>query len=164
MSCKNCGTKLMFLAGILLAVSVLFPNGPAGFTAKPVPVEPVVPVVGHATDAGILALLANATPDDKARFDSVYTGLANVLTRDKGVRVNTTEQFHDIQANTLQLAVEKPGVYSGLDVAIEQLFDGAIGSKEVQAITPDMLKKIVDVCETIASSARQAKPIIVEKK
>jgi len=165
MNCKNCGTKLVLLAGVLLAISLLFPNGPGAFMAKPEPVvAPVAPVVEHATDAGILTLLANATPEDKARTDSVYTGLARVLTRDNSARVNTTEQLHDIQTNTLQLAIEKPGTYPGLDVAIEQLFDAAIGSKEVQSITPDMLKKIIDVCETIASSARQAKPIIAEKK
>ena len=170
MNCKNCGTKLVLLAGVLLVISLLFPNGPGAFMAKPEPVVvPVAPVVEHATNDGILTLLADATPEDKARIDSVYTGLARVLTRDNSARVNTTEQLYDIHANTLQLAIEKPGVYTGLDVAIERLFDAAIESKdvnakEVQLITPDMLKKIVDVCETIASSARQAKPIVVEKK
>ena len=149
MNCKNCNTALLWLAGGLLAVSLLFPNGPK--LSKP---TPATPVVAHATDAKIVTLLANADAADKARINGIYTALVAVLKKDAGKRITTTEQWADLQANTLQLAIDTPGKYPGLDTAIEAVFMAKLGTDDVLSGTPETQAKLIDACETIASSAR----------
>ena len=150
MNCKNCETTMLWLAGGLLAISLAFPNGPM---AVKKPAAPVVPVTPHATDAGIVQLLVAAAPEDKARINGIYTSLAAVVTRDAGKRITTTEQWADLQANTLQLAIDKAGKYPGLDKAIEAVFLAKLGTDDVLPSTPDTQAKLVDACETVASSA-----------
>jgi len=150
MNCKNCNKALLWLAGALLAVSIAFPNGlKLGQLAAP-----VTPVAEHATDSEIVQLLANATAADKARINGIYTALAAVLKKDAGKRITTTEQWADLQANTLQLAIDTPGKYPGLDTAIELVFAGKLGTDDVMPSTPETQAKLIDACETIASSAR----------
>jgi hypothetical protein len=141
---------MLWLAGALLAVSVVFPNGPT----LPVKPAPVTPAVVHATDAGIVTLLANADSADKARINGIYTALVAVLKKDAGKRITTTEQWADLQANTLQLAIDTPGKYPGLDTAIEAVFLATLGTDDVLPGTPETQAKLIDACETIASSAR----------
>ena len=150
MNCKNCHKAVLWLAAALLVVSIVFPNGPK--LGKPV--APVTPAVEHATDATIVKLLATADSADKARINGIYTALAAVLKKDAGKRITTTEQWADLQANTLQLAIDTPGKYSGLDTAIEAVFLAKLGTDDVLPGTPDTQAKLIDACETIASSAR----------
>jgi hypothetical protein len=150
MSCKNCHKVVLWLAAALLVVSVVFPNGPK--LGKPV--APVAPVAEHDTDATIVKLLATADSADKARVNGIYTALAAVLKKDAGKRITTTEQWADLQANTLQLAIDTPGKYPGLDTAIEAVFLAKLGTDDVLPGTPDTQAKLIDACETIASSAR----------
>jgi hypothetical protein len=150
MNCKNCNTAMLWLAGALLVVSVVFPNGPT----LPVKPAPVTPVVVHDTDAVIVTLLANADSADKARINGIYTALVAVLKKDAGKRITTTEQWADLQANTLQLAIDTPGKYPGLDTAIEAVFLAKLGTDDVLPGTPETQAKLIDACETIASSAR----------
>ena len=96
---------------------------------------------------------ADDAKEDKARVNSVYEGMAFVLTRDGGKRISTTEQWADLQANTLQLAIEQPGKYPGLDVAIENVFVAKVGTKDVLPSNADTRAKLIDACKTIASSA-----------
>jgi len=148
--------KFVWIAGALLLFSLMFPQGLSLPKFPAVPVVPTpAPVVPAGTgDAEIVDLLKSAAPADKARIVDVYTGLRTVLLRDGGKRVTTTEKFADLQANTLQLAIDTPGKYSGLDVAIERVFATAVGTKDVVAVTPDMQKSLVQACDVIIASAR----------
>lgn len=153
MTNKNSGSLLVVLAGILLAVSLLFPNGPQVVE----PAAPTAPVVSHATDAKIVELLATAAAADKLRIRDVYTALEAVLARDLAkppARITTTEQWAELQANTLQLAIDAPGKYPGLDVAIEAVFLAKLGTDDVLPGTAATRAKLIDACATIASSAR----------
>jgi hypothetical protein len=153
MNCKNSNKTVLWLAGALLAVSILFPNGPTLST----PVVPVAPAVPHATDAEIVRVLATATAADKANVRGIYTALATILRRDIAkppMRITTTEKWADLQANTLQLAIEQVGKYPGLDKAIEAVFLAEVGTDDVVHGSPETHAKLIDACETIASSAR----------
>lgn len=154
MTTKNSGTGLVVLAGLLLAVSLLFPNG---LPVRKPAVVPSTPVAPQATDAEIVKLLASADAADKLRIVDVYTALSAVLARDLAkppVRITTTEQWADLQANTLQLAIDRPGKYPGLDLAIEAVFLAKVGTDDVLPGTPDTQAKLIDACATIAASAR----------
>lgn len=150
--------KFVWIAGALLLFSLMFPQGlslpkfpvvPSVPDPAPAPVAPAVD-----SDAEIVDLLRAAAQPDKARIVGVYTGLRTVLLRDGGKRVTTTEKFADLQANTLQLAIDTPGKYPGLDVAIERVFAAAVGTKDVVAVTPEMQKSLVHACDVIIASAR----------
>jgi hypothetical protein len=151
MNCKNCLNKLMWLAGVLLVVSFVFPNGFEFGSAKPEPAAPTAPV---ATDSTIVTILADAAPEDRSRISGIYDALAFVLKRDGAKLITTTEQWALLQANTLQKAIETPGEYPDLDVAIEAVFARAIGTDDVVSVTPEVEQKLVTACETIANSAR----------
>jgi hypothetical protein len=153
MNCKNCNTALLWLAGALLAASIVFPNG----LKLGKPAAPVAPVAEHATDAEIVRVLAEATAADKANVNGIYTALATILRRDIAkppMRITTTEKWADLQANTLQLAIEQVGKYPGLDKAIEAVFLAKVGTDDVVQGSPETHAKLIDACETIASSAR----------
>lgn len=141
--------KLVWVAGLLLLLSVVFPNGIKLPVATPVVVEPV-----GETDAQIVALLKNASTEDKNRVVSIYSGLKFVLQRDKGQRVNTTEKWAELQANTLQLAVEQVGKYPGLDVAINDVFKRVVGTDDVLPANADTQIKLIKACDIIANSTR----------
>lgn len=155
MSTKNSGTIVVVLAGLLLVVALLFPNG---VTFKQQPVTPPAPVVEpHSVDAAIVKLLEKADAADKLRIVDVYTALSAVLARDLAkppARITTTEQWAELQANTLQLAIDQPGRYPGLDKAIEAVFLAKLGTDDVLPGTADTQAKLIDACDTIASSAR----------
>lgn len=153
MNCKNCLNKLVWLAGALLVLSLVFPNG---FDVPGTAPQVIDPVVIGPTDAAVVSALADATPEDRAHIAGIYTGLVTVLKRDSAkppLRIATTEQWADLQANTLQLAIETPGVYLGLDTAIEAVFAQAIGTDDVMSVTLDVQQKLITACETITNSA-----------
>jgi hypothetical protein len=141
--------KLVWVFGILLALSFFVPTGGV---VKPVPAPAPVPAPPAETDARIASVLQNATPEDRARIASIYTGLRTVLTRDKGEFVNNTERFAVLQANTLKLAVDQVGRYPGLDVAIEGVFKTAIGTDDVVSLTPDVVAALCKACDIIINS------------
>ena len=144
--------KLVWLAGFLLALSLVFPNGVT--LPLPKPPQPDVVVPSAAPDAEIVSLLQNATPEDKARIASVYTGLGVVLTRPKALElVTTTEKFAIMHGNTLDVAIDKVGEYPGLDEAIERVFAAAVGTDDVIPMTPELATKLVNACDVIVSSA-----------
>lgn len=143
--------KLVWVAGLVLLLSVVFPNGiKIPTVTKP---DAVVVPAGE-TDATIVSLLKPATAEDKGRVVSVYDGLKFVLQRDKGQRVNTTEKWAELQANTLNLSVEQVGKYPGLDAAINDVFKRVVGTDDVLPATADTQLKLVKACEIIANSAR----------
>lgn len=144
--------KLVLVAGALLLFSLLFPNGVQLPKPKPVVVVPVAPEV--TPDSTIVKLLKDATAEDKARIVSIYEGMAYVLRRDVGARLNTTEKWAEFQANTLQLAVEQVGKYPGLDDAIESVFARSIGTDDVVPSTPENQQKLLKACEIIIASAQ----------
>jgi hypothetical protein len=146
--------KLVWVAGLLLVVALLYPNG----FSLPVPGPKPEPVPAPAlvdTDPAIVATLANATAEDKQHIAGVYEGMLRVFNRDKGVRVKTTERWADFQANTLQLAIETPGEYPGLDVAIENVFKTQLGTDDVLPTNTDTQQKITKACQIIIASARK---------
>jgi len=142
--------KLVWVAGLVLLVALFFPNGISLPTPKPVPAP-----VDVETDATIVKILAEATPEDKAHIAGVYDAMATVLRRDNGVRIKTTERWSDYQANTLQLAMETPGKYEGLDVAIEDVFKKTVGTDDVLPNNPETQQRLVKACEVVAASARK---------
>jgi hypothetical protein len=142
--------KLVWLAGLLLVVALVYPNGITLPSSQPTPPAVVVPV-----DDEIVKILAKATGEDKAHVAGVYDAMATVLKRDNGVRIKNTERWSDYQANTLQLAIETPGVYTGLDVAIEAVFKREIGTDDVQPNNPETQQKLIRACEIVSASARK---------
>lgn len=147
--------KLLWFAGALLAVSFLFPNGlnfpPPAPTPVPAPAPEPAPVVD--TDAEIVKLLAAADAADKARIVDVYTAMKTILIRDDGKLVNTTEKWATWQGNTLTLAIDTPGKYPGLDVAIENVFLRVVGTDDVLPNNGETQMKLIKACDIIAASA-----------
>lgn len=147
----------VWVSGALLVLSLLFPNGislPAPAPA-PVPAPQPEPEPAPVTPApAIVNLLKNADPADKRRIADVYTAAATILRRDNGARLNTTEKWAEWHAQTLQLAIETPGKYPGLDEAIEQVIAGSLGTDDVLSVTPDVQAKLIAACDVIAASAR----------
>lgn len=144
--------KLVWVAGAVLLVSFVFPNG----VAIPV-VKPAVDVVepSAAADAEISKLLRNADAADKGRVRSIYSGLASVLRRDATVkRLRNTEQWAEVHAATLDLAVEQVGKYPGLDVAINDVFLRVVGTDDVMPANDSMRAKLIEACDVIVASAR----------
>ena len=147
--------KLVWVAGAILIFSLVFPNGinvRPPVKPTPTPVDPAVPAA--TPDAKIVELLSSASAADRGRIISVYTGLRTVMLRDKGKRINTTEKLAELQANTLQLAIDKPGTYPGLDVAIDAVFAAQIGTDDVLAITDEVTQRVVKACDIIIASAK----------
>lgn len=144
--------KLVWVAGLVFVVALLFPDGITLPKPKPTPapVDVAVPV-----DAAVVKALANATPEDKAHVAGIYDAMAVVLKRDNGQRIKTTERLSDYQTNMLQLAVATPGKYEGLDVAIENVFKTQIGTDDVIVNTPETQQKILKACQIVAASARK---------
>lgn len=148
--------KLVWIFGVLLALSFLVPNKLPDWvpTPKPTPVTPDEPT-NTATDDKIVALLANASEEDCARIVGVYTAAAKILKRDAATQfLSTSEQFSKWHERTLKMAIEEPGKYPGLDAAIEAVFATAVGTDDVVAVTDDMRAKLIGACETIANSAK----------
>lgn len=149
--------KLVWAAGVVLAFAVLYPNGISLSTILPAKDDVVVSDV--ASNPEIVTLLSGADAADKARIVSVYRGLKAVLDKDNGGRVNTTEKFEELHGETLKLALDTPGKYPGLDIAIEAVFYGALHDADtdasvVNAITPLVQNKLVKACEIVMASAR----------
>lgn len=144
--------KLVWVAGFVLLFALVFPNGVTlPTTTKPVDVD----TAAVETDPTIVKLLAEATAADKARVCSIYFGLNRVLKRDATVRrLKTTEQWAELQAATLDLAVEQVGKYAGLDVAINEVFLRVLGTDDVLPGTDDTRNKLIKACEIIEASAR----------
>ena len=138
--------NFVWLAAALLLLSFVYPNGPT------LPVSPAVTPVGP-TDPTLLKILSNATPEDRARVRDVYTALGAVIARDAGKRVTTTEQWAELHARTLQLAIDTPGKYSGLDEAIEVVFKTTVGTDDVLPSNDDTRKKLISACEIVSSTA-----------
>lgn len=142
---------VVWVFGALLLLSFAFPNGVTlPVTPKPPVVQPETPVV---TDEAIVNVLADATAEDRARVNGIYSGLKAVIERDNGDLVTTTEKWALLQANTLKLAVEQVNKYPGLDVAIDNVFKEQIGTMDVATVNADMVKKLATACEIIANSA-----------
>lgn len=143
--------KLVLVAGVVLLLSFVFPHG--------VPVPVVTPVVEDtdtaAPDAEIVKVLKPATAADKARVRSIYSGLSAVLRRDASVkRLKTTEQWAEVHAATLNLAVEQVGKYPNLDVAINNVFLRAVGTDDVLPANDATRAKLTEACDVIVASAR----------
>lgn len=150
--------KMVWVAAGLLAFALFFPNGISLPTFSP-DTDTDVDVVDVKPDAQVVKLLASADQADKNRIVSVYTGLKTVLTRDNGKRINTTEKWEEVQAQTLQMAIDTPGKYAGLDEAIEAVFVAAVKDDNtdptvVNPVTPEMQAKLVKACEILIASAK----------
>lgn len=148
--------NLVWLAGALLVVSFVFPDGfqPVNKGGAVVVTTTDYVVPDAAPDATIAKLLAKADRADKSRVVGIYTALHRVLSRDGGQRVSNTEKWADLQANTLQLAVEQVNKYPGLDDAIENVFKSTVGTDDVSPVRGDVLPKLLKACEIIVASAR----------
>jgi hypothetical protein len=148
---------VVWIAGLVLVLSFVFPNGLSFPTPAPVPPAPVPvpePEPTPTVDTTIAGLLANADTEDKQRIVDVYTALKVILQRDNGKRINTSEKWADWHANTLQLAIESPGKYPGLDVAIEAVFLNTLGTDDVLPTNPDTQAKLVEACDIVIASAQ----------
>lgn len=148
---------LVWVAAVVLGFSLAFPNGldVTSFVAS----KPVSQDADATPDPRVKKALAGASANDKARIIGVYRGLRNVMTRDNAARVNTTEKWAELQARTLQMAIETPGKYPGLDTAIEAVFFDAVQDENtdasvVNAITPEIQSKLVKACDIVIASAK----------
>jgi hypothetical protein len=158
---------VVWFAGLIVLIAFLFPNGlPLTFPARPVtPVTPVVPEPPAPvieTDAAVLETLKPATAVDRAHIAGTYLGAIDVLRRDNGKLIKTTEQWATYQARMLNLSVDGTaikGKYPGLDVAIDNVFVRLLGTtqgaNDVLAVNADVLAKLVKACEIVANSAQK---------
>jgi hypothetical protein len=150
--------KLLWFAGAILAAAFLFPNGidlARPVDPVPAPAPAPVPAPTVETDAKIVELLAAAAPEDKSRIVDVYTAMAVILKRDDGKLVNTTEKWATFQTNTLTLAIDQPGKYPGLDVAIEAVFLRVVGTDDVLPNNGETQMKLIKACDIIVASAKK---------
>jgi len=148
--------KLVWVAGLLLLTSLVFPNGPTLPVFNKPAVRPVI--ADAATDAEIVKLLTGGTAADRARIYDVYTSLKTVLQRPTAPdRITTTEKWEELHGRTLDLAIEQVNKYPGLDVAIERVFQTAVGTDDVMPGNPETLKKLGEACDIVASSVVAAK-------
>ena len=139
---------VLWLAGALLVASFVEPHLHA--PAQPAPTAPVV------TDPTVVRILQNAESADKQHVHDLYAALKVVLDRDvqkSPARLTTTEQWRELHARTLQLAVDKPGKYADLDKAIEAVVFAQLGTLDPVTITPEVSKKLTTACEIVAASA-----------
>lgn len=153
--------KLVWVAGLLLALSFVFPNGislPPIPAPTPAPAPAPAPEPAEATDARIVSLLEKADRADKAHIRGIYTGLISVVTRDAGKLMKTTEQWETLQANTLHMAVDDlpiKGKYPGLDVAIEAVFESKLGQEKDVVMADEKTRgAIVEACKVVIASAQ----------
>lgn len=143
-----------WLAGLLLLWSIVFPDG--------LPIKPVTPVVPVSptgeTDGKIVELLAGSDAEDRARIRDVYLALKTILQRPSApTLISTTEKWAELQARTLNLAIDEVGKYPTLDQAIEQVFLTTVGTDDVLPGNPETLKKLTEACDIVANSAAVAK-------
>lgn len=146
--------KLVWVAAVLLGLSVIFPNGlPLPSVPGPVPDVPAPVVVEK--DAAIVTALATADAADKKRIAGIYEAMKAVTIRDDGKRLNNTEKFAEYQAAVLQLAVRHtPGKYPNLDVAIENVFLREVGTDDVVPLNASTIEKIARACDVIVASTK----------
>lgn len=148
--------KLVWVAGIVLLLSFVFPEG-VSLSGGKVEVDDTVGGITAPKDPQIVKLLAKADAADKRRIVSVYTGLGTVLKRDAvQKRLKTTEQWAEVQGYTLDLAIDpaKVGKYAGLDVAINDVFLRVLGTDDVLPGNDETRGKLLEACDIIAASAQ----------
>jgi hypothetical protein len=143
--------RLVWLAGLVLLASFAEPYIRGTYQQAPVVVEDSST---DKTDPTIQKLLADAAAADKADVRGIYKALRAVVNRDAGKRVVTTEQWSDLQENTLQLAITQVNKYPGLDEAIEQVFLTTLGTDDVLPGNEQTRSKIVEACDVIINSAK----------
>lgn len=140
---------LVWIAGGVLLLSFIWPDFPRLSSPEAPPVvNPAAEV-----DAEIVATLRPATAADKRRIVDVYTALATIVRRDLGKRVTNTEQWAELQARTLDLAIDTPGKYPKFDQQIEAVFLRCVGTDDVVPANAEMQGKLIQACEIIANSA-----------
>jgi hypothetical protein len=148
--------KLVWIAGLLLVTSLVFPNGPSFNWKKPGPSPTPAPAVK--VDAEIVKLLNGSPAEDRARIRDVYTSLKVILQRPTAPqRVTTTEKWEELHGRTLELAIDQVGKYPTLDEQIERVFLAAVGTDDVLPGNPETFKKLMEACDTVAGSAAAAK-------
>lgn len=147
--------KLVWLFGVLLALSFAFPHG---IRLPKAPTVPVTPDTGtKETDSKIIAALAGSSQEERSRIIGVYSGMKFVLNRDAGQLISTTERWSVYQANTLKLAIETPGKFPGLDTAIENVFVTTVGTDDVLPGNNDTRNKLVTACDIVINSVNAVK-------
>jgi hypothetical protein len=145
--------KLVLVAGLLLVAAFVQPYI-ARVVSKPVVVaDDPVPTTNE-VDSKISSILKAASQADRNRIVGVYKALKSTLIKDNGKRVVTTEQWRDLHGNTLDLAIETPGKYSGLDLAIEAVFFRTVGTDDVLPGNDATRAKLINACDIIVNSAR----------
>jgi len=158
---------VVWFAGLIVLIAFLFPNGiPVNFPRprppQPTPVVPEPPAPVIETDTAVVDALKAATAVDRAHIAGTYLGAMDVLRRDNGRLIKTTEQWATYQARMLNLSVDGTsikGKYTGLDVAIDNVFVRVLGTtpgaNDVLAVNADVLAKLVKACEIVANSAQK---------
>lgn len=142
--------KIVWLIGALLLLSLVAPHVKLP-EIKPTPVQPAKPA--GPVDERLVSILAAAAPADKSRIVDVYRSLEAVLRKDNRTRITTSEQWAEVHAATLQLAIDTPGKYPDLDAAIEAVFLATVGTDDVLPNNEDTHKKLMEACNIIANSA-----------
>lgn len=142
------------VAAVLFCGSLMFPNG-IPLPTPPAPTPPTVTTPVVPADAAVATALRSATPADRARVVDIYTSFAKVVERDAGNALKTNEHISQLQERALIMAVETPGKYPGLDVAIDAAIARAFdGNLDVVALTPETRKNVITACWSIVAAAR----------
>lgn len=112
-----------------------------------VPKSPPTPAV----TGPVATALRSAPSSDRAYLASIYSALADVVTRDKGQRITTTAVWRAIHQDALRLAVggtALKGKYPGLDVAVEEVLSQHY-SLDDAAIGPELAEQIAAGCRDV---------------
>lgn len=118
-----------------------------------VPKSPPTPAV----TGPVATALRSAPSSDRAYLASLYSALADVVTRDKGQRITTTAVWRAIHQDALRLAVGGTalrGKYPGLDVAVEEVLSRHY-SLDDKAIGPEMAEQIAAGCLEVEAQCRK---------
>lgn len=105
----------------------------------------------------VATALRSAPSSDRAYLASIYSALADVVTRDKGQRITTTAVWRAIHQDALRLAVggtALKGKYPGLDVAVEEVLSQHY-SLDDTAVGPEMAEQIAAGCRDVEAQCRK---------
>lgn len=72
----------------------------------------------------VAVALQSASSSDRAKLASIYSALADVISRDQGQLITTTAAWRSIYSDALRLAAggtDLPKKYPGLDVAVDKV-------------------------------------------
>ena len=115
----------------------------------------LIPAPVQQPTGAVVEALRAATAKDKASIHATYAALEDIVSRDKGQIISTTEMFRELHSRTLKLAFGSTtlvGKYPALSPAIESVFLSKMSLDNVP-VTPDVITKITSACREIQNQS-----------